>query len=34
MLRRVVEDAAEVAAIALFLSMVWIWAGAAASTGF
>ncbi len=33
MLRRLVEDAAELAALGLFLTMVWIWAGAAASTG-
>ena len=33
MLRRVVEDAAEVMAIAVFLAMVWIWAGAAGATG-
>ena len=33
MLRRMVEDAAEAAVIALFLTMVWLWAGAAAATG-
>ncbi len=33
MLRRLVEDAAELATIGLFLTMVWIWAGAAAATG-
>ena len=33
MLRRFVEDAVELATISVFLTMVWIWAGAAASTG-
>ncbi len=33
MLRRFVEDAAELATLAVFLTMVWIWAGAAVATG-
>jgi hypothetical protein len=33
MLRRMVEDAAEAVVIGLFLTMVWLWAGAVAASG-
>lgn len=33
MLRRVIEDTAEVAALGLFLAMIWLWAGVAVPIG-